>query len=74
MLAASQNSTTRNWQVREVNLLTQIAVQFGVAVSQVEYIQQTQEQSQKLARTAERQQNLIFLTRKIGEALAEKVT
>jgi methyl-accepting chemotaxis protein PixJ len=74
LLAAYQNSKTRNWQVREVNLLTQIAVQFGVAVSQVEYLQQTQEQSQKLARTAERQQNLIFLTRKIGEALAEKVT
>jgi methyl-accepting chemotaxis protein PixJ len=55
-------------------LLTQIAVQFGVAVAQVEYIQQTQQQSQKLAQTAERQQNLISLTRKIGEALAEKVT
>ncbi len=73
LLAAYQNSNTRNWQAWEVNLLTQIGVQFGVAVSQVEYIQQTQEQSQKLALTAERQQNLISLTRKIGEALTEKI-
>lgn len=74
LLAAYQNSGTREWQAREVNLLTQIGVQFGVAVSQVEYIQQTQEQSQQLVKTAERQQNLISLTRQIGEALAEKVS
>jgi methyl-accepting chemotaxis protein PixJ len=74
LLAAYQNSGTRNWQATEVSLVNQIGVQLGVAVSQAEFLQQAQEQSQKLARTAERQQSLIALTRKIGEALIEKVT
>ncbi|MBF2007729.1 MAG: GAF domain-containing protein [Chlorogloeopsis fritschii C42_A2020_084] len=72
LLAAYQNSSLRNWQAWEVNLLTQIGVQFGLAISHVESFQNTQQQSQKLASIAERQQNLIFLTRKIGEALAVK--
>ncbi|MBW4616201.1 MAG: GAF domain-containing protein [Desmonostoc vinosum HA7617-LM4] len=74
LLAAYQNSGTRDWQNWEVNLLTQIAVHFGVGISQTEYFQQVQTQSQQLARTTERQRNLITLTRKIGEALTEKVT
>lgn len=74
LLAAYQNSDFREWQEAEINLMRQISVQFGLAVSQAEYIQQTQEQSQKLARTAERQQDLMALTKKIGEALIEKVT
>ncbi|WP_016879283.1 GAF domain-containing protein [Chlorogloeopsis fritschii PCC 9212] len=72
LLAAYQNSSPRDWQTWEVNLLTQIGVQFGLAISHVESFQNTQQQSQKLAAIAERQQNLIFLTRKIGEALAVK--
>ena len=73
LLAAYQNSGPRDWQAWEVKLLNHFGVNFGVAVSQTEYIQQTQEQSQKLALTAERQQNLITLTRKIGEVLIEKL-
>jgi len=73
LLAAYQNSGTRDWQTWEVNLLNQFGVNFGVAISQVEYIQQTEQQSERLTRTAQRQQNLITLTRKIGEALTEKV-
>jgi methyl-accepting chemotaxis protein PixJ len=72
LLAAYENSETRDWQEWEVQSLKQFAISFGVAVYQAESIQQSQEQSQKLARTAERQQNLIALTRKIGEALIDK--
>lgn len=74
LLAAYQNSNTREWQEWEVKLLNQFAANFGVAVLQVETLQQTQEQSKQLARTAERQQSLIALTRKIGEALTATVT
>ncbi|PAX53100.1 GAF domain-containing protein, partial [Brunnivagina elsteri] len=69
-----QNSGSRHWEESELSWLNQIALQFGVAISQAEYIQQVQQQSQKLARTAERQQSLIELTRKIGETLTEAVT
>ncbi len=72
LLATYQNSGSRHWEESELSWLNQIALQFGVAISQAEYIQQVEEQSQKLARTSERQQSLIELTRKIGETLAEK--
>jgi methyl-accepting chemotaxis protein PixJ len=74
VLGAYQNSSTREWHEWEVKLLNQFAANFGIAVLQVETLQQTQEQSKQLARTAERQQNLIALTRKIGEALTASVT
>lgn len=74
LLGAYQNTGAYEWQEEQVKLLRQIAVNLGVAVSQAEFAQQTEEQSRQLAKTAERQQSLISLTRKIGEALAEKVT
>jgi methyl-accepting chemotaxis protein PixJ len=74
LLAAYQNSATREWLPWEIDLLTQFGVHFGVAVSHLEYIEQVEAQSMKLVKTNERQQNLISLTRKIGEILAEKFT
>ncbi|MBF2064689.1 MAG: GAF domain-containing protein [Calothrix sp. C42_A2020_038] len=74
LLAAYQNSSTREWQDWEAKLLNQFAVNFGVAILQVETLQQAQEQSKQLANTAQRQQSLIALTRKIGEALTTTVT
>ena len=74
MLAAYQNSGPREWQNWEVELLNKFALNFGVAIAQVESNQKAQEQTKKLARTNERQQSLIALTRKIGELLTEKVT
>ncbi|NJL61093.1 MAG: GAF domain-containing protein [Methylacidiphilales bacterium] len=74
LLATYQNSGSRHWEESELTWLNQIALQFGVAISQAEYVQQVQQQSQKLTRTAERQQSLIDLTRKIGETLTEAVT
>ncbi len=73
LLSAYQNSGVRHWQTSEVNLLTQVALQLGVALSQAEYLQQVQGQTKKLATTEERQRSLIVLTRKIGELLVEKV-
>ncbi|BAZ07348.1 GAF domain-containing protein [Calothrix sp. NIES-3974] len=74
LLTVYHSEGARDWQESEINLIKQVAVQFGTAISQAEYIQQTQAQAEKLANTAKRQQDLIALTRKIGEALVEKVT
>jgi methyl-accepting chemotaxis protein PixJ len=74
LLGAYQNSGAYKWQEEQVKLLRQIAINLGVAVSQAEFLQQTEDQSRQLAKTAERQQSLISLTRKIGEALSQKVT
>ncbi len=73
LLAAYQNSATRKWHSEEVSLLQQVASNFGTAVTQAEYLAQVQVQSQQLKRTNERQQDLVTLTRKIGEALIEKI-
>ncbi|MEL6457193.1 MAG: GAF domain-containing protein [Cyanobacteria bacterium J06621_15] len=74
LLGAYQNSGTYEWQEDQVKLLRQIAINLGVAVSQAEFARESEEKSRQLAKTAERQQSLITLTRKIGQGLAEKVT
>ncbi len=74
LLGAYQNSGAYEWQEDQVKLLRQIAINLGVAVSQAEFARESEEKSRQLAQTAERQQSLISLTRKIGQGLAEKVT
>ncbi|MEM1393099.1 MAG: GAF domain-containing protein [Cyanobacteria bacterium P01_H01_bin.150] len=74
LLGAYQNSGAYEWQEDQVKLLRQIAINLGVAVSQAEFARESEEKSRQLAKTAERQQSLISLTRKIGQGLAEKVT
>jgi signal transduction histidine kinase len=51
LLAAYQNSGTRHWKKREIDLLTQVGNQLGVAVQQAELLQQTKEQSSRLRTT-----------------------
>ena len=74
LLGAYQNSNAYEWQEEEVKLLRQIAINLGLAVSQAEFIQQSEEQKRQLQKTAERQQSLINLTRKIGQGLAQQAT
>ncbi len=74
LLGAYQNTGAYQWQEDQVKLLRQIAINLGVAVSQAEFARESEEKSRQLARTTERQQSLISLTRKIGQGLAEKVT
>ena len=57
MLAAYQNSRTRDWQKNEVDLLVQIATQLGVGLQQAELLEQTQRQKEKLAQTLKELQN-----------------
>ncbi|MDZ8027717.1 MAG: GAF domain-containing protein [Nostoc sp. DedQUE11] len=53
LLAAYQNSAPRYWETSEIQFLTQIANQLGVALQQVELLNQTKEQKEKLARALE---------------------
>src|SRR5579883_747145 len=55
LLAAYQNSNTRDWQGWEVSFLTQIGMQFGVAISQAEYLEQLRLKSEQLAEVAARE-------------------
>ncbi|MCF4969763.1 GAF domain-containing sensor histidine kinase [Nostoc sp. CMAA1605] len=48
LLATYQHSTPRQWKTSEVNFITQIAAQLGVALQQAELLNQTQQQTQKL--------------------------
>ncbi|MEO1374109.1 MAG: GAF domain-containing protein [Cyanobacteria bacterium J06635_10] len=57
LLAAYQNSETRNWQEDEVDLLVQIATQLGVGLQQAELLEQTQRQKETLAQTLKELQN-----------------
>lgn len=57
LLAAYQNSEVRQWQEFELSLLTQVGVQFGVALQQAELLLQTQRQAERdraVARIIER--------------------
>jgi methyl-accepting chemotaxis protein PixJ len=55
LLAAYQNSGTRDWEESQVTLLARIGSQLGLALQQTEYLQQVQAQSAKLAEAAARE-------------------
>ncbi|WP_118164504.1 GAF domain-containing protein [Nostoc sphaeroides] len=69
LLAAYQNSGSRDWQPWEVNFLTQIGLQFGVAISQAEYLEQVRIKSQKLAQLAEQEKGITKLINRIRQSL-----
>ncbi|MBD2461385.1 GAF domain-containing protein [Oscillatoria sp. FACHB-1407] len=55
LLSAFQHSAPRHWEEGDVQFLTQIAAQLGIALQQAEYLQQIQTQSQQLSEAAERE-------------------
>lgn len=69
LLAVYQNSASRHWEESEVNLLTQIGAQLGVALLQSESLKQLQQKSEKLSLTAQRQQTLTKVIDKIRQSL-----
>ncbi|MEH2181326.1 GAF domain-containing protein [Nostoc sp.] len=69
LLAAYQNSGSRDWQPWEVNFLTQIGLQFGVAISQAEYLEQVGVKSKKLAQLAEQEKAITKITNRIRQSL-----
>ncbi|NEP00615.1 MAG: GAF domain-containing protein [Symploca sp. SIO2E9] len=82
LLMTFQNSQPRQWEEGEVNLLTQMATQLGIMLQQSEYLEQIQQQSQKLQEAAERekadkevlQQEVIKLLTAVRPALDGDLT
>jgi two-component system, chemotaxis family, CheB/CheR fusion protein len=53
LLSTYQNSNPRQWQPEEIRLLTQVGIQLGVTIQQVELFAQIQQQSQQLQQAKE---------------------
>lgn len=47
LMGAYQNSAPRHWEESEVNLLTQLGAQLGVAIQQTDYVSQIQRQAER---------------------------
>ncbi|MBD2449425.1 GAF domain-containing protein [Nostoc sp. FACHB-152] len=69
LLAAYQNSGTREWKPWEVNFLNQIALQFSIAKSQIDYLQQVRIKSEKLSQIAEQEKAFTKIVNRIRQSL-----
>ncbi|MFN6558449.1 MAG: GAF domain-containing protein [Nostoc sp. ChiSLP01] len=69
LLVAYQNSGPRDWQTWEVNFLVQIGLQFGVAISQAEYMEQLRVKSQQLSQFAEQEKAVTKIVNRIRQSL-----
>ncbi|NET59792.1 MAG: GAF domain-containing protein [Symploca sp. SIO2E6] len=69
LLAAYQNSAPRHWEKEEVELLAQIAGQFGIALQQAESLKQLQLQAHELKKATEREQALARTIENIRQSL-----
>ena len=69
LLATYQHTSPRQWKASEVNFLSQIAAQMGVAVQQADLLTQTRQQALDLEQAAEQQRVLFEVVAKIRESL-----
>jgi methyl-accepting chemotaxis protein PixJ len=68
LLSAFQHSSSRHWEDAEIQIMTQIAAQLGVALQQAEYLEQLQEQASQIAKSAERERAVTKVIEKIRNA------
>ncbi|MEH2212870.1 GAF domain-containing protein [Nostoc sp.] len=69
LLATYQHTGPRKWKTSEVNFLSQIAAQMGVALQQADLLTQTQQQTLDLQQAAEQQRVLFEVVAKVRESL-----
>ncbi|GAX40763.1 methyl-accepting chemotaxis sensory transducer with phytochrome sensor [Tolypothrix sp. NIES-4075] len=69
LLAAYQNSSTREWQTWEVNFLVQTSLQFSLAKSQIDYLELVRVKSEKLAQIAEQEKAVTKISNRIRQSL-----
>ncbi|HBE18860.1 MAG TPA: chemotaxis protein [Cyanobacteria bacterium UBA11149] len=69
ILGAYQNSSPRHWEETDINFLSQISLQFGVALQQVQYIEQLQTQSIQLSRAAELERGAVKIVNSIRQTV-----
>ncbi|HEY9642675.1 MAG TPA: GAF domain-containing protein [Coleofasciculaceae cyanobacterium] len=69
VLGAYQSGEARSWTEAEIGALSQIGVQVGAAMRQVDYLEQLQQQTEKLAKTAEQDRLVNKIVERIRQAL-----
>jgi GAF domain-containing protein len=69
LLCSYQHSAPRQWLDSEINFMSQIAAQLGVALQQAELLMQTQQQALDLQQAAKQQRVLFEVVSKIREFL-----
>ncbi|MEH2180729.1 GAF domain-containing protein [Nostoc sp.] len=69
LLATYQHTGPRQWKTSEVNFLSQIAAQMGVALQQADLLTQTQQQTLDLQQATEQQRVLFEVVAKVRESL-----
>ncbi len=69
LLAACQNSCPRHWETDEIDFLSQISTQLGVALNQAETVAQVREQAAALQKATDRQRALTLTIDKIRQSL-----
>ncbi len=69
LLATYQHTGPRQWKASEVNFLSQIAAQMGVALQQADLLTQTRQQALNLQQAAEQQRVLFEVVAKVRESL-----
>ena len=69
LLAAYQNSSSREWQTWEVNFLVQTSLQFSLAKSQIDYLELVRIKSEKLAQIAEQEKAVTKISNRIRQSL-----
>lgn len=69
LLAVYQNSTTRQWEELDGQILARLATQLGLALQQAEYIDQLNRQQRQLERVADRERGISSLVTKVRQSL-----
>ncbi|WP_323365289.1 GAF domain-containing protein [Leptothoe sp. PORK10 BA2] len=69
LLAVCQNSCPRHWETDEIDFLSQVSTQLGVALNQAEVVAQVREQAAALQKATDRQRALTLTIDKIRQSL-----
>ncbi|MBD2066599.1 GAF domain-containing protein [Leptolyngbya sp. FACHB-671] len=69
LIGAYQNSHSRHWNELDVNLLSQVGVQIGLALQQGEYLEQLQQRSEQLSKVAEQERLITEVVNRIRRSL-----
>lgn len=73
LLGAYQNDGPRVWEKGELSSLVQVGIQVGIALKQVKYLEEVRQQSDQLAKLAERETNFVQFIFKIGQRIVERL-
>ncbi|MBD3884578.1 GAF domain-containing protein [Phormidium tenue FACHB-886] len=69
LLGAYQNGDARSWTEAEISAMSQIGVQVGASMQQIDYLEQLQQQSERLAKAAEQEHLVNKIVERIRQAL-----